>query len=254
MPSFKDHFSQHAADYASYRPWYPARLGEELAALCPERELALDCGCGSGQLSAVLAKFFDEVVATDASREQIASAEPCRNVTYRVASAEDTPLPDRSVDLITVAQAVHWFDLERFYAEVHRLLKPDGVLALITYGRRVLDDLSCNAIVQDFHGNTLAPYWPLERQLVETGYQTLPFPFEEVAVPAMQMEANWNFDALVGYINTSSACKALRTAEGTSKIEDFVDRLSRVWGDRSAKKLITWPLTVRAGRRRSVAP
>lgn len=249
MPSFKDHFSRHAADYASFRPRYPARLGEELAALCPGRVLALDCGCGSGQLSVVLARVFDEVVATDASREQIASAEPCQNVAYRVATGEESHLPTGSVDLVTVAQAVHWFDLEPFYAEVLRLLKPAGVLALLTYGRLVVADNTCHAIVQDFYGKALAPYWPPERQLVETGYRTLPFPFDELAVPAMQMEANWNFDALVGYITTWSACQALQKSAGPSKFEDFADRLSRAWGDRSDTKLVTWPLSVRAGRR-----
>lgn len=252
MPTFQDHFSQQAAEYASYRPRYPARLGHELAALCPVRELALDCGCGSGQLSVVLARMFDHVVATDASAEQIASAEPCRNVTYRVAPAEESHLPSHSVDLVTVAQAVHWFDLEPFYVEVQRLLKPAGVLALVTYGRLVVDDETCNSIIENFYGNALAPFWPPERELVETGYRTLPFPFDELAVPVMRMEANWNFDALVGYISTWSACKALQKSEGPSKFEDFADRMSRAWGDRAGTKLIMWPLSVRAGRRRSV--
>lgn len=250
MHTFKDHFSQHSADYASYRPRYPARLGNELAALCPMRELALDCGCGSGQLSVVLARMFDQVVATDASTEQIASAEPCRNVTYRVAPAEESHLPSHSVDLVTVAQAVHWFDLESFYVEVHRLLKPAGVLAFITYGRLVVNDETCNSIVENFYGNTLAPFWPPERELVETGYRTLAFPFDEVALPVMRMEADWALEPLVGYISTWSACNALKKAEGSSTFEDFVSQLARVWGDQSGTKVITWPLTVRAGRLR----
>ncbi len=252
MPSFKDHFSQHAAEYASYRPRYPARLGHELADLCAARELALDCGCGSGQLSVVLARMFDKVVATDASAEQIARAEPCRNVTYRVAPAEESHLPSHSVDLVTVAQAVHWFDLEPFYVEVQRLLKPAGVLALITYGRLVVDDETCNSIIENFYGDALAPFWPPERELVETGYRTLPFPFDELAVPVMRMEADWALEPLVGYISTWSACNALKKAEGSSTFKDFVSQLARAWGNQSATKLITWPLTVRVGRRRSV--
>ena len=245
--TFKDHFSTKSNDYATYRPSYPKALAEALANLCDDRSLVLDCACGTGQLSVVLSDYFKQVIATDASSAQIANAQPYAGVSYRVASAENSQLADHSVDLISVAQAAHWLDLESFYAEVKRIVKPNGVLALITYGILSVDDLACDRVAHDFYHNTLDDYWPPERRHVESGYQTLPFPFEEVVFPSLQMCEQWNFHQLFGYFSTWSAFKALEQANGQEAVEAFRHALSTAWGDLNCPKQITWPLSVRVG-------
>lgn len=186
--NFKDHFSSGSADYAAHRPSYPIELVNALAAISPGRDRALDCGCGTGQLSVLLAERFNEVIATDASAAQIEKAQPHEKVTYRTALAEDSGLPDASVDLMTVAQAAHWLDLDKFYAEACRIARPQAVLALISYG--VLhEEGSIDRIAQRFYSETLEPYWPAERRHVEEGYRNLPFPFPEVRVPQLAINA-----------------------------------------------------------------
>src|SRR5688572_27473051 len=165
--TFHDHFSGVAGRYADFRPHYPAALFDYLASLVPADAAVWDCAAGNGQATVDLAKRFRSVMATDASAEQIASASPQPGVEFRVASAEASGLPDFSVSLVTVAQAMHWFDLERFYAEVDRVLLPGGVLAAWAYGINVVEGEEVNAIVQDFYGNTLDEYWPPQRRLVE---------------------------------------------------------------------------------------
>jgi ubiquinone/menaquinone biosynthesis C-methylase UbiE len=243
---FKDHFSTKSDAYASYRPKYPRALVEELAKLCATKSTALDCGCGSGQLSVLLADYFDQVIATDASSKQIENAESHAKITYKVATAENIPLPDSSVDIITVAQAAHWLDLEKFYAEVKRLLKPGGVIALITYQNGILENIACNNLVQYFYGVTLDQYWPSERKHVESGYQTLNFPFNEIKLPSLHMTAEWNFHEFFGYISTWSAFKAYENAGGIGKISEFKANLTAAWRDVKKPQKITWPLYVRA--------
>ncbi|GGY85265.1 hypothetical protein GCM10011613_32980 [Cellvibrio zantedeschiae] len=229
--TFKDYFSTKSDAYANYRPKYPPTLAKELAALCHTRESALDCGCGSGQFSVLLADHFQQVIATDASAQQIENAAPHPKLVYKVAPAEKAPLPDHSVDLISVAQAAHWLDLEKFYAEAKRVLKPNGVIALISYQNAVLEDKECNRMFDDFYGKTLDSYWPPERRIVESGYKDLPFPFEEMTFPEMVINEPWNFHQLYGYITTWSAFKAFEKAGGSEEINAFKENLSRAWKD-----------------------
>lgn len=248
MKNFKDYFSTKSDSYANYRPKYPRQLAAELANLCGDKTTALDCGCGSGQLSVLLADFFDQVYATDASSKQIESAELHPTIIYQVAPAEAAPLPDNSVDLISVAQAAHWLDLEKFYSEAKRLLKPQGVIALITYQNAILKDASCNKLLQDFYGITLDQYWPPERRLVESGYKTLDFPFTEIAFPAVPMESVWNFHQFYGYVTTWSAFKAFEAAGGLTEINRFKENLAGAWGDLDKAQDLRWPLSLRVGR------
>jgi SAM-dependent methyltransferase len=244
---FKDHFSTHAADYAAYRPRYPATLVEYLAGLAPATELAVDCGCGTGQLSVLLAERFARVVATDASTQQIANAQPHERVEYRIAPAERSGVDDASADLITVAQAAHWFDLNPFYDEARRLAKPKGVLALITYGVLHVARPQAEAILQKFYSSIVGPYWPPERHHVEEGYRSLPFPFDELQAPPLWIEVSWSLFDLLGYVDTWSAVRGAEKALGSAPIEAFRAEVARAWGDPQRREAIRWPLSLRVG-------
>jgi SAM-dependent methyltransferase len=245
--NFKDHFSSGSAGYAAHRPTYPMALVDELASISPAPERALDCGCGTGQLSVLLAERFNEVIATDASAAQIANAQPHDGVKYRTALAEDSGLREMSVDLITVAQAAHWLDLEKFYAESRRVARPRAVIALITYGILNIEG-PVDRLVQHFYYDTIHPFWPEERCHVEDGYRSLPFPFQEVALPKLAIEVMWRLEDLVGYINTWSAVKAAENILGSSPIACFTDQLRNDWGDPTSLRRVTFPLSIRAGR------
>jgi len=247
--TFHDHFSEVAKRYADFRPHYPAELFDHLATLVPRTARVWDCACGNGQATLDLGRRLDSVVATDASREQIASATPHPNVEYRVAPAEQSGLPDASIDLVTVAQALHWFDLERFYAEARRVLRPGGLLAAWAYGINKVDGEAVDHLVQDFYANTVGPYWPPERRLVEEGYRTIPFPFPEITLPTFRMETRWTLEQLLGYLSSWSATNRFIKANGRNPLEPLSENLARVWGDVNSPRLIVWPLSFRAGRR-----
>jgi len=244
---FKDHFAPVSDAYASFRPRYPAALFTWLASIAPARGLAWDCACGTGQASIDLAQHFAQVIATDASAAQLAGATPRANVEYRLAPAEASGLAPASLDLVVVAQALHWFDLPRFYDEVRRVLKPGGVLAVWSYGRQTLDDVAVDAHVQRFYADTVGPYWPPERELVEQGYRTIPFPFTELATPELALTARWSLAHLLGYFRSWSATGRYIAAHGADLVVALSDELSRVWGEPDNERLVTWPLTLRAG-------
>jgi SAM-dependent methyltransferase len=244
---FPDHFSSIASSYARHRPRYPAALVEFLANITPARELAWDCGCGSGQLSVGLASRFDRVIATDASAEQLAKATPHRQVEYRCATAEKSGLPDRVVDAAIAAQAAHWFDLPAWHREVRRVSKPGAIVAAITYGNVVMEG-EVGAIVGRFYREVTEPYWSPERKLVDEGYRSMPFPFEEIEAPALEMSASWNLADFTGYVRTWSGVQGLEKAEGRAPIETFEADLGRAWGPADARRPVRWPLSMRVGR------
>ncbi|OLC73141.1 MAG: SAM-dependent methyltransferase [Gemmatimonadetes bacterium 13_1_40CM_4_69_8] len=244
---FKDHFSDVAAAYAAHRPSYPAGLVDFLARLAPAKRLAWDSGCGSGQLSVLLAGPFARVVATDASPEQIAQAAVHPKVEYRCTRAEASGLPERVADLATAAQAVHWFDLPAYYAEVRRVARPDGIVAVISYGV-VTADADLDGVIQPFYRNVLGSYWPPERRHVDDGYRSLPFPFEELAAPAFEIRLDWRLDDLIGYVATWSAVWALEQAEGQGPLGRFRRDLEAAWGPATVVRTVRWPLALRVGR------
>lgn len=245
---FKDHFSRQSQDYALFRPHYPDALGKMLAELSPDTQLAVDVGCGSGQFSEVLANHFDQVIALDASREQIAQAKSHPKIQYGQAFAEETPCVDQSIDLIAVAQAAHWLELEKFYAEVHRIAKPNAILALISYGVFRVDERHLNHYFKHFYEVTVAPYWPPERRHVDEGYQNLSFPFQEISIQPPVLQVEWNFNQLIGYMSTWSAVKAATQALGHNPLNVLAEALLPEWEDPELPRVITWPLSVRAGR------
>lgn len=245
MTAFKDHFSERAVGYASYRPHYPAALADWLAAVAPGRNQAWDAACGSGQLSTLLGDRFARVIATDASAAQIAQADEHPRVEYRVEPAERASIPDGSVDLVTVAQAAHWLDLTAFHEEARRVVRPAGVIAFVAYGLTTVEP-TIDAIVEGFYAGPLAPYWPPERQHIETGYRDLEFPFERIDAPSLEMHLRWTADDMIGYIGTWSAVRAMEKSGGAAATKRFNDHLRRSWGDGARE--VRWPLVVLAGR------
>jgi SAM-dependent methyltransferase len=245
--AFPDHFSAVAGAYQAHRPGYPAALFDWLASLPARREVAVDCGCGSGQATLALAERFLEVHGVDPGEGQIRSAVPHPRVRYRVAPAEDTGLAPGSADLVAVAQALHWFDLARFYPEVRRLARDGAVLAAFTYGLATVDP-AVDAVVGELYHQRVGADWPPARVHVESGYRTLPFPFEEVAAPAFVNEEAWSLSRLLGYLGTWSAVSAFRKRTGQDPVAEVAPALAAAWGPPDALRTVRWPLAVRAGR------
>jgi SAM-dependent methyltransferase len=251
---FADHFSGHADEYARYRPTYPPDLFAYLAAQCVAHDLAWDCATGNGQAALGLATHFDRVVATDASAEQIAAAVPHPRVTYAVARARNSPLEDATADLVTVAQALHWIDPDPFFAEVHRVLKPNGVFAAWTYGLFHLapDDPAADAVdplIETFYNDRVGPYWPPERRHIEAEYQSLPFPFEERPTPDFTLTMDWELDEVLGYLRTWSATKRYLRDRGDDPVAAMAPDLAGAWGDPATRRTMHWPLHLRVGHR-----
>lgn len=242
---FADHFSNKAESYSQYRPGYPAELFAYLASLSPSSERVWDCASGSGQGARQFVGLFESVFASDASFEQIKNANSDGQYFLLASLAEQTPFVDNSFDLITVAQALHWFDLDRFYPEVKRLLKPKGVCAVWSYGLMQINP-AIDDIVRHFYAETVGPYWPFERQQVESGYRDLAFPFNELSSPAFTMQVDWSLDHLLGYLSTWSAVKRYREERGEDPLSTISAQLSSAWGGQ-ASQTVHWPLSLRVG-------
>jgi len=246
VSGFQDHFSAQAAAYARFRPNYPPELYEFLAGLTPVRALAWDCGTGNGQAAVGLAAHFRRVIASDASHEQVAEARPHARVTYYVAAAEHPPEVAQGADLVTVAQALHWFDHARFYPQLRRVLRPGGVFAAWGYGLMQITP-AVDAVVQDYYARIVGPYWPADRRHVENAYRSLPFPPGEIAVPAFSMRADWSLDALLGYLDTWSATRRYLKDRGEHALGRVQTALARAW-EAAETRRVTWPLFMRASR------
>jgi SAM-dependent methyltransferase len=246
MNTFKDHFSGHADVYREARPTYPPALFAWLAEEAPDTALAWDCGCGNGQASVALAAHFARVIGTDPSANQIAGAEPRTNVEYRVEPAERSSLADGSVSLVTVAQALHWFEFDAFYAEVKRVLKPRGLFAAWSYADcRV--DADIDRVKDRLYVDLTGPYWPPERAHVDAGYRLLPFPFREISTPAFPMFARWNVGQFLAYLRSWSATQRYIKAKGHDPVALVEADLRAAWGDPDRVREVRWLFHVRAG-------
>lgn len=243
--TFQDHFSNIAQNYAAFRPTYPPALFGWLATQAHGRALAWDCATGSGQAALGLVQVFDRVVATDASAQQLSQASVHDRITYQVAPAEQAPFADASVDVITVAQALHWFDRAAFFQECERVLKSKGVLAVWTYGPLRVVGADVDTVLQHYYHDIVGAYWPPERTWVEAGYEGIQLPFTEIATPTFEMTADWDMQALLGYLGSWSASHAYQKANGHDPREQIFADLQSVWGDVSVKRRITWSLTLR---------
>lgn len=245
----KDLFSQDSALYKQARPTYPQYIIQEILKHVPERYFAWDCGAGSGQFTQLLAPYFEQVVATDLSASQLQSAPYFENVSYQVQAAEQTSFSNRSFDLITVAQAIHWFDFDRFYAEVHRTLKIDGLFAVIGYGVIEIEDERVNAMVQELYNHKLADFWDVERRYIDEGYQTIPFPFEEILVSTFFMRYRWTSTQLLQYLSTWSAIKHYKNQCNDEPLE----ALFEYFEDIDQEFDINFPVYLRLGKLEKVS-
>jgi SAM-dependent methyltransferase len=246
MVGFPDHFSALAARYATYRPHYPPELVGVLADRSERPDTAWDIGCGSGQLSVALAARFGRVIATDPAQAQLDHAERDPRVEYRLASAEASGLPDASVDLAVAAQAAHWFDWPRFVVEVGRVVRPGGLVALVTYRSAELAGEAGELLVAYYR--QIEPYWPSGRGHVNNSYRDLALPWPAVAAPPIAMTATWTRDEMVGYITTWSATARLVAARGEGAVDELRRRLAAVWPDHEPRE-VYFPLTIKLARR-----
>jgi SAM-dependent methyltransferase len=244
-----DHFSGVAREYARYRPTYPAALFVGVARAAPHRRSAWDCATGAGQVAVGLAAHFERVVASDQSLPLLREAPRHARVRYVVARAEASPLGTASVAAITVAQALHWFDVPAFYDEVRRVLAPGGVLAVWTYGTIRLAPPALDDAVQRLYRERLGAYWPPERTVVERGYRSLPFPFAPIATPRATMTARWSRAELLGYLRTWSAAQRFRAARGVDPVALAEPEIAAAWPPGEERVSVRWPLTLRLGRR-----
>lgn len=242
----KDNFSTQSSDYAKFRPIYPQELVNYLINLTETHENCWDCGTGNGQLAVKLAEHFDLVYATDISQKQLSNATQQSNIEYSKQAAEQTNFPDQHFDLITVAQAAHWFDHEQFNKEVKRVLKPKGVIALIGYGLVQVGG-RVGEIIKEFYWDVTHPYWDPERDHIEAAYQTIPFPYNEIIdIPSFEMNREMMLDDLVGYISTWSAVQHYIKKNGYSPIGRLKQDLNEVWNEQILQ--VDFPIFTRIGR------
>lgn len=245
---FKDHFSTQSDHYQRYRPTYPEVLFDYLASISPARELAWDCATGTGQAARELARLFNNVVASDASAQQIAQTESDERIDYRVMPAEQPTLAGQSMDLITVAQALHWFDQARFYTSAWEVLKPDGVLAVWSYSLLSVNP-NIDRVVKHFYHDIVGPYWPPERALIEQGYPPLPKLFHNIETPEFAMQSQWSVADLLGYLGTWSASRYYQAEQHTDPLDLIREELLQAWGDGDTIRLIHWPLRIQVGKK-----
>jgi ubiquinone/menaquinone biosynthesis C-methylase UbiE len=241
----KDNFSKQSATYARYRPTYPPELYDFILSHVHGKETAWDCGTGNGQAAKELSKAFSKVFATDISQKQLDSAFRAENIFYSVQPAEKTNFVDNSFDLVTVAQALHWFRFDEFYKEVERVIKPGGVFAAWTYSLlRTTDEI--NAMIRDHHYNTLGDYWDEERKYVDDEYRNIPFPFARLNVPAVTIEYNWTIEELEGYLNTWSALQKFIRNNKYNPVDDLLRNIKPHWKQERMK--IIFPVHLLLGK------
>lgn len=246
MSGFADHFSTQAGAYAEFRPVYPKALFAWLASLCPHHDLAWDVATGNGQAAEALAAYFKSLFATDASARQIAETQPKTGIRYAVEPADLCSLADRSADLVTVAQALHWFANEQFYAEVRRVLKPGGIFAAWCYALHTVN-AAIDDIVSKYYSYIVGKFWPPERMYVEQHYRTLPFPFAEITAPELWIEDTYSLEQLLGYLASWSSTQRFIKERGTNPLELIAADLKQAWGD-AEQRPIRWPLFFRVAK------
>jgi ubiquinone/menaquinone biosynthesis C-methylase UbiE len=239
--STKDNFSEIAGNYATWRPEYPQELFTYLSSLSAEHNKALDCGTGNGQAAKLLARFYKEVYATDISEAQLKHTVALPNIHYCVSSAEETDFPDQYFDMVCAAQAAHWFKHEVFYKEIERIIKPNGVLALIGYGLIEIND-DIDKLIKILYTNILGAYWDKERRFIDDHYESLPFPYVELHIPSFQIDCEWSLAQLSGYLNTWSALNHYNKEKGINPLDEVIAELKNVWGSEDMVRPVQFPI------------
>jgi cyclopropane fatty-acyl-phospholipid synthase-like methyltransferase len=240
----KDNFSQQSDLYEKYRPVYPITIYNYLTKLIEKRQNAWDCGTGSGQVALELSKHFEKVFATDISTNQLEQAILMPNIEYSIQSAEKTNFPDNLFDLITVAQAIHWFNFDMFYNEVKRTARDGAVIAVIGYGKASISQ-ELDTLLNYIYSVKLGEYWDPERKFIDQEYRTIPFPFEEILSPQFQIIENWDVTHFIGYLNTWSAVKHFIEKNQDNPIHEAKSEIEALWGE--GRRVVTFPLFCRIG-------
>jgi SAM-dependent methyltransferase len=244
----KDLFSKQSKEYAAARPTYPRALFDYVLGLVEQRKVAWDCATGNGQAAVVLSDYFEQVVASDISAKQLENAQRRDNIRYEIFPAENTPLREDSIDLVTVAQALHWFDFDRFYSEVNMVLrKKSGVLAAWAYGLHSVSP-EVDAITHELYEDVLGSYWPVEREYLEAKYETLPFPFDQFIVPEFRIELELDSMSLINYIYTWSSVQKFIEKNNRDPVKEFAPLIQEAWGEKDQRRKVVWPLYVKVGR------
>lgn len=241
----KDYFSTQSQTYAAFRPTYPQELYQFLFQHVKNKDNAWDCATGNGQVAHQLAKYFNNVYATDISAQQLVHAIKENNIRYSVGRAEKTEFPDHHFDLITVAQALHWFDLNLFYSEVRRVVKPGGILAVWGYSMLTID-AAIDKFIHEFYYNTVGPYWDDARKVVEDEYRSIEFPFEQISCPRFSIKVEWTLRQLGGYLSSWSATQKFIKEKGYDPVEPFLDDVRNIWDGQ--EKQVAFPLFSKIGR------
>lgn len=242
----KDNFSTQAALYAKFRPKYPAELYDFVLEKVKNFNTAWDCATGNGQVASRLAETFEQVFATDISQKQLDNAHQAENIHYSIAQAEKTAFPDNTFDLITVGQAIHWFDFERFFQEVRRIAKPEAIFAAWGYGTLTIDNVQANTLFQDFYQTQIGEYWDSERRFIDEEYRSIPFPFEIIESPTFAMEYEWTLAELEGYLNTWSSVQKYIKIHHENPVDAFIESLKVIYQNTDIFK-VNFPVFMKMG-------
>ena len=243
----KDNFSKQSDLYSKFRPGYPKKVFHFLMPLVPDKKIAWDCGTGNGQVAGALSEYFKKVYASDLSAAQIANAIIKDNIYYSVEKAEEAKFDDNTFDLITIAQAIHWFNFDKFYKEVNRTLKPGGIIAAIGYDVFRINK-KIDVLINNFYKHTTGPYWDKERKYVDDHYASIPFPFKEIESPDFFMNYDWEIEQVIGYFNTWSSVQHYIRKNNKNPVDEFSRELRKVWGSVTRRK-VSFPVFMRVGRK-----
>lgn len=241
----KDNFSKQAIDYSKFRPQYPEEMIQYAISFVADKSMALDLATGNGQVAHKLSAYFENVFATDISQKQLDNAIQAENIVYSKESAETTSFKNQQFDLIVGAQAVHWFNFEPFYKEIYRILKPNGIFAIIGYGLFSTNPDS-DSILRHFYYDIVGPYWDAERRYLDENYETISFPFDEIPAKKFHNEFTWDFETLIGYLKTWSSVQHYITKNNQNPIDLIYDELKLSWQNNDKK--VVFSLLLRIGR------
>lgn len=245
----KKPFSFKGEDYSKYRPQYPKELFEYLSLIVNENYRAWDCATGNGQAAIGLTPYFKEIIATDINKEQISNCIPHKRINYYKAPAENSRILSHSVDLITVATAIHWFDKQKFFKEAKRVLKPGGILAVWNYTSFTSISPEIDGIIEQLNEHILGPrYWPEQAYTIFKKGYTFKFPFKELKAPQIFMSQRWTLTDIVKYLHTWSGVQVYIKKNKKDPVDIIYGELLKAWGNMRKNREIKWELLFKLNR------